>query len=842
MILVPLIDLTFLNELAAGDAGTSNRRHSCSKAIVVERVRLLYLEPTHHASRKVPEMDDRTTQTALSLTKFGIGQPVTRKEDPILVQGQGRYTDDLKLPNQAYAAMVRSSEAHGIIRGIDTEAAKAMPGVLAVLTGADLAAYGGLKCTLPLKSRDGSPIKYVPRPALATGKVRFVGDPVACVIAETIAQAKDAAEAVVLDIEPLPAVVSARDAAKPGAPQLYDEVPGNIALDYQHGDSAKVAEAMKNSAHVVRLPLINQRLVVAAMEPRSAIGEFDKTDDKWTLHSCSQGVFGMKNMLRDILNAPADKVRVLTGNVGGSFGMKATVYPEYVCILHGAKLLGRPVKWTDERSGSFVSDHHGRDYDMTVEVGFDNGGLITAVRLTGYGNLGAYCANFGPLLPTLNVTKNIISMYRTPLLEVATQCVFSNTTLVSAYRGAGRPEGALSMERSMDLAALELGIDRFELRRRNFIKAKEMPFATPAGTTYDCGDFPGLFKQALEQGDAKGFAKRKRESKKAGKLRGLGVACYVETTAQNTQEQGGIRFNADGTVTIVTGTLDYGQGHSSAFAQVLTQKLGIPFDKIKLSQGDSDELVHGGGTGGSRSAMLSGTAIVQASDKVIEAGKKLAAHVLEASSGDIEFKNGDFTIAGTDRTINIMVLAEKLRSGMTLPADMPATLDVTHVTESVAGTYPNGVHVVEVEIEPDTGLTRVVKYNAVNDFGTVLNPLLVEGQVQGGIVQGLGQVLLEGAVYDSAGQLVTGSFMDYAMPRAHDAPMITVANRPVPTKTNPIGAKGCGEAGTSGGLPAVANAVIDALSEFGIRHLEMPMTASRIWEAIETAKAKKKTA
>lgn len=790
-------------------------------------------------------MDDRTTETALSLTKFGIGQPVTRKEDPTLVRGEGRYTDDLHQPNQAYAVMVRSSEAHGIIRGIDTDAAKAMPGVLAVLTGEDLKAYGGLKCTLPIKGRDGSPIKYVPRPALASDKVRFVGDPVACVIAETIAQAKDAAETVALDIEPLPAVVSARDAAKPGAPQLYDEVPGNIAIDYQHGDSAKVAEAMKNSAHVVTLPLINQRLVVAAMEPRSAIGEFDKKDERWILHSCSQGVFGMKNLLRDIFGAPADKVRVLTGNVGGSFGMKATVYPEYVCIMHAAKVLGRPVKWTDDRSGSFVSDHHGRDYDMTVEVGFDKDGLITAMRLSGYGNLGAYCANFGPLLPTVNVTKNIISMYRTPLLEVATKCVFSNTTLVSAYRGAGRPEGALSIERTMDIAATELGIDRLELRRRNFIKSKDMPFATPAGTTYDCGDFPGLFKEALAQADAKGFAKRKRESKKAGKLRGLGVACYVETTAAMTQEQGGIKFNADGTVTIVTGTLDYGQGHASPFAQVLTQKLGIPFDRIKLMQGDSDQLVHGGGTGGSRSVTMSGTAIAQASDKVIENGKKLAAHVLEASAGDIEFKSGRFTIAGTDRSIEIMALAEKLRT-ITLPDDMPKdfpkTLDITHVTEAVPGTYPNGVHVVEVEIEPDTGLTRVVKYNVVNDFGTVINPLMVEGQVQGGAVQGLGQVLLEGAVYDTEGQLVTGSFMDYAMPRAHDAPMIAVANRPVPTKTNPLGAKGCGEAGTSGGLPAVANAVIDALSDYGIRHLEMPMTSSRIWEAIEAAKAKKLSA
>jgi carbon-monoxide dehydrogenase large subunit len=733
--------------------------------------------------------------------------------------------------------MVRSREPHGIIRSIDTSAANSMRGVLAVLTGEDLKSYGSLKCPLPLKSRDGSPIRYTPRPALVSDKVRFVGDPVACVVAETAGQARDAAEAVSLDIEPLPAVTEARDAVKAGAPTVWDEVPGNVALDFQHGDSAKVAEAFAQAAHVVKLPLVNQRLVVASMEPRSAIGEFDRADEKWIFHSCSQGVFGLKNMLRDILGAQPDKVRVLTGNVGGSFGMKAAVYPEYVCILHAAKLLNRPVKWTDDRSGSFMSDHHGRDYDMTVEIAFDKDVLIQAMRLTGYGNLGGYCAAFGPLLPTLNVTKNIISMYRTPLLEVATKCVFTNTTLVSAYRGAGRPEGALSIERTMDYAAAELGIDRFELRKRNFVKAKEMPHATPAGTTYDCGDFPALFRDALERADVKGFKARKRESKRNGKLRGLGIGCFVETTAAMTTEMGGIRFNTDGTVTIVTGTLDYGQGHASAFAQVLVDKLGIPFDRIKLLQGDSDQLVTGGGTGGSRSAMMSGTAIMQASDKVIAVGKQLAAHVLEASAGDIEFKAGRFTIAGTDRSIGIMELAQRVRS-LKLPEGTPSTLDITHVTEQVPGTYPNGVHVAEVEIEPDTGLTRTVKYTVVNDFGTVLNPMLVEGQVQGGAVQGLGQVLLENTVYDSDGQLVTGSFMDYAMPRAHDVPMIEVANHPVPTKTNPVGAKGCGEAGTSGGLPAVANAVIDALSEYGIRHLEMPMTASRIWHAIESAKAK----
>lgn len=779
-------------------------------------------------------MDDRTTEAALSLTKFGIGQPVRRTEDPALVRGHGRYTDDINLPGQAYAVMVRSAYAHGVIRGIDTAAAKSMPGVLAVLTGEDVKHYGGLRTYLPLKNRDGSPLRFTPRPALPTDKVRFVGDPIACVVAETAAQAKDAADAVVPDIEPLEGVVRAADAVDT-AP-IWDNVPGNVVLDYHFGDADKVAAAFAKAAHVVRLPVRNQRLVVAAIEPRAAIGEYDPATEKWTLHSCSQGVFGLKNAMKDILGVPPEKLRVLTGNVGGSFGMKAAAYPEYVCILHAARMLGRPVKWTDERSGSFVSDHQGRDFDMVMEAAFDEKGVIQAIRLTGYGNLGGYVAAFGPLLPTVNVTKNTIGMYRTPLLEVATKCVLTNTPHVSAYRGAGRPEGAYQMERLLDYAATQIGIDRFTLRKRNFIRPREMPFHAASGNVYDCGDFPGLFDAALEAADVKGFNKRRRESRRAGKLRGLGVGCYVETTAANTTEMGGIRFNDDGTVTIVTGTLDYGQGHAAAFAQILTQKLGVPFDRIRLLQGDSDQLVTGGGTGGSRSAMLSGTAIMQASDKVIEQGKQIAAHVLEASAGDIEFADGAFRIAGTDRAIGIMELAQRLRSGLALPDGVPRTLDVTHVTEPVPGTFPNGVHVAEVEVDPETGETTVVKYTAVNDFGTVVNPMLVEGQTHGGVVQGLGQALLEGAVFDENGQLLTGSFMDYAMPRAHHAPDITVLHRPVPTKTNPVGAKGCGEAGVSGSVPTVVNALIDALSEFGIRHIEMPATPARVWQAIQDAK------
>jgi carbon-monoxide dehydrogenase large subunit len=784
-------------------------------------------------------MDNRTTEAALSLTKFGIGQPVRRAEDPKLVRGEGQYSDDVNLAGQAYAVMVRSSMAHGVIKGIDTAAAKEMPGVLAVITGADLEGYGALKCALPLKNRDGSPIKYTPRPALPSDKVRFVGDPVACVIAETVAQAKDAAEAVIVDVDPLPPVLHPEEASKPGAPLVYDDVPNNVALDFHYGDAAKVAEAFAKAKHVTRLKTSNQRMVVAAMEPRAAIGEYDAAAEKWTLHSSSQGVFAMKTNLADILGAPADKVRVLTGQVGGSFGMKAAVYPEYICILHAARTLGRPVKWTDERSGSFVSDHHGRAQDMTIELAFDDKAHILALRLSGYGDMGGYLAQFGPLLSTGNQVKNLASVYRTPLMEVAAKCVFTTTTLVSAYRGAGRPEGNYYVERALDLAAAEMGIDRIELRKRNMIRKSDLPFKAASGMTYDSGDFIGLLKQALDAADYADFKKRKRESKKNGKLRGLGVGCYLEVTAGGGKELGNVHFEADGTVTIITGTMDFGMGHATTYAQILSEKLGIPFDRIRMVEGDSDRMVYGNGSGGSRSVMFAGAALTESAKLVIERGKQIASHVLEASASDIEFKAGRFTIAGTDRSIGLMELAERLHGGLKLPDGVPNTLDVDHVGDNpIPSAFPNGCHIAEVEVDPDTGAAQVVKYSAVNDLGTVINPLLVEGQIQGGVMQGLGQVLLEQAVYDEDGQLVTGSFMDYAMPRAHDAPMINVASHPVPTKSNPLGAKGCGEAGTSGALPAVANAVVDALSEFGIRHLEMPMTPARIWQAIDEAKRK----
>ncbi|MGB7618954.1 MAG: xanthine dehydrogenase family protein molybdopterin-binding subunit [Pseudolabrys sp.] len=787
-------------------------------------------------------MDDRTIETALSLTKFGVGQPVRRSEDPKLVRGEGCYTDDLSRPGQAYAVMVRSRNAHGVIKSIDTTAAKAIPGVLGVYTASDLSAYGPLKCLLPLKSRDGSPIRYTPRPALAGDKVRFVGDPVACVVAESVAQAKDAAEAVTIDIETLPVVLKPADAVKPGAPLVFDAVPNNVALDYHFGDAAKVADAFAKAKHVTRLKTSNQRMVVNAMEPRAAIGDYNAAANKWTLYSSSQGVHGMKTSLMDILSAPADKVRVVTGQVGGSFGMKAAVYPEYVCILHAARLLGRPVKWTDERSGSFVSDHHGRAQDMMMEIAFDENAYILAMRLSGYGDMGGYLAQFGPLLPTGNQVKNITSVYRTPLIEVATKCVFTNTNFVSAYRGAGRPEGNYYVERALDLAASELGIDRIDLRRRNMIRKGDLPFKSASDMTYDCGDFLGVLKQALEAADFAGFKKRKRESKKRGLLRGLGIGCYLEVTAAPGKELGAIHFETDGTVTIIAGTLDFGMGHATTYAQILTELLGIPFERIRMVEGDSDRMAFGGGSGGSRSVMFMGTALTESAAIVLERGKQIASHVLEASVGDIEFKAGRFIIAGTDHSISLLDLAARLRGGLKLPDGTPNSLDVDHVVKDpVPSAFPNGCHIAEVEVDPETGAAHVVRYLAVNDLGTVVNPLLVEGQIQGGVVQGLGQALLEQAVYDSDGQLVTGSFMDYAMPRAHDAPMINVLSHPVPTKSNPLGAKGCGEAGTSGGLPSVANAVIDALSDYGIRHLEMPMTPARIWQAIQDAKARQAT-
>jgi carbon-monoxide dehydrogenase large subunit len=529
-------------------------------------------------------------------------------------------------------------------------------------------------------------------------------------------------------------------------------------------------------------------------------------------------------------------VRVVTPNVGGSFGMKGQAYSEYVCILHAARLLGRPVKWTDDRSGAFVSDSHGRDHEITAALALDKDGHFLAVRLSGYANMGAFLAMVAPLPGTLNAVKNTPSVYRTPLLEVATKCVFTNTTQVSAYRGAGRPEGNYYMERLIDAAAVEMGIDRLELRRRNHIAPSQIPYAASSGMNYDSGDFGALFDEAVAGADVAGFAARKRDSEARGRLRGLGIGSFLEVTAPPGKEMGGIRFEENGDVTIITGTLDYGQGHAAPYAQVLSRALGIPFERIRLLQGDSDQLTAGGGTGGSRSITASGAAILEASGKVIENGKAIASHVLEAAPADIEFTDGRFVIAGTDRAIGIMELANKLRAGLTLPGDTPAKLDASIINDGVPSSFPNGCHVAEVEIDPETGAVEVVRYSSVNDFGTIVNPLLVQGQVHGGVIQGIGQALMENTVYDEDGQLLTGSFQDYAMPRAHSFPDIGFISHPAPATTNPLGTKGCGEAGCAGALVCVMNAIVDALSVYGIRHIDMPASPARVWAAIQAAK------
>jgi carbon-monoxide dehydrogenase large subunit len=765
-----------------------------------------------------------------------IGEPLKRSEDPRLLRGEGRYTDDLQFPGQAYCVMVRSRYAHGVIRAIKTDAARKMPGVLAVYTGQDLAGYGLLKSSLPLKSRDGSDMRHTGRPALATDKVRFVGDPIACVIAESLNQGRDAAEAIEIDIDPLPAVTEPPVAVGKDAPQIYDDAPGNVALDFHYGDSEKVKAAFAAAAHVTKVDLVNSRVVVNALEPRAAIGAYDQASGRWTLHTGCQGVMGMRAQLAFVLGTAPDKVHVLTGNVGGSFGMKAAVYPEYVCCLHGARALGRPVRWTDERTSSFMSDNHGRDHLYTVELALDAEGHFLALRFTGYANLGAFMGTMAPQPATLNVIRNAASLYRTPLIELSTRCVFTNTTFINPYRGAGRPEGNYFMERVIDVAAGEMGIDRATLRKRNQITPRELPFAAASGQTYDSGDYPAVFRQALEAADVKGFAARRRDAKKRGMLRGLGMGSYLEVTAPANKEMGGIRFEHDGTVTILTGTLDYGQGHATPFAQVLSAKLGIPFDRIRLLQGDSDQLLAGGGTGGSRSAMNSGAAIVEASAKVVEQGKAIASHMLETAVADIEFADGRFTVAGTDRSIGIMEMADRLRAGATLPGDAPKSLDVAHVSNGMPSAFPNGCHVCEVEVDPQTGVIEVVKYTSVNDFGTVINPMLVEGQIHGGVVQGIGQAIMERTVYDAEGQFLTGSFMDYCLPRAADAPPFETIHHPVPAKTNPLGVKGCGEAGCAGSLTSVMNAIVDALAEFGVRHIDMPATPEKVWRAIQAGK------
>jgi carbon-monoxide dehydrogenase large subunit len=820
-----------------GDAARGNRLgarsfgDSCSEELLPATIELAFGVWLSSLLRKNPRMD----HDPLPPMKFGIGQPVGRKEDPALVAGRGRYTDDVDLPGQAYGVVLRSAQAHGLLRALDAAPARAAPGVLGVYVGADLSAYGPIVCKLPLKSQDGSPLFAPPRPVFAIERVRYVGEPLALVVATGVTEAQDAAELIEIEVEPLAAVADPERALAADAPRLHDDRP-NLCLDWRFGDHAAADRAFAEAAHVTRLRLVNNRVVVAPMEPRAALAAYDAASERFTLHVGCQGVFGLRRALaEDLLKIAPERLRVLTGNVGGSFGMKSAAYPEYVALLHAARALGRPVKWCDPRSGSFLSDQHGRGTVVEAELALDAKGKFLAVRVSTVADMGAYLTAFGPAMPAINMQKNLPSLYRTPVVAIRTRCAFTNSVPIGPYRGAGRPEANYVMERLVDAAARGTGRDPVELRRQNLISASAMPFTAASGLSYDSGDFAAVLEAGLAKADWAGFPERRRQSEARGRLRGRGLACYLEVTAPSSPEMGGIRFEADGRVTLITGTLDYGQGHATPFAQVLADRLGVPFELIDLVQGDSDLLLAGGGTGGSRSIMSSGKAIVAASAEVIAKGRQLAGHFLEAAAADIEFEAGTFRIAGTDRSLGLLELAASVRSAPKLSGDLPASLDAALIADGPPSAFPNGCHIAEVEIDPETGALELVRYTAVDDFGNLVNPMLAEGQVHGGVAQGIGQALMEQAVYDRAGQLLTGSFMDYPLPRADAVPPIEVGFHPVPATSNPLGVKGCGEAGVTGALPAVMNAVVDALAERGITHLDMPATPEKIWSALRAA-------
>ena len=779
-------------------------------------------------------MPNTSAETISPFEKFAVGQPVSRLEDPMLLRGDGRYTDDFTLDGQAYAYVLRSPYAHGFIRKVDVSEAKAAPGVLAVLTAEDLAKAGvnPLFCRLRLKNRDGTPMVRPDRPCLATDKVRYRGEAVAVVVAETLAQAKDASELIELDVEVLPAVTDAREALRDGAPQLHDEAANNLGIDWEFGDGEEADRLFAEAHHVTRLTLRNNRVVISPLEPRAAVGEYDPQTQRYTLHVPTQGVYGFTTELAElVLGVPREQLHIKTYRVGGSFGMKSAPYPEYAPVLIAARLLGRPVKWCDERSDSFLSDQHGRDGWAEASLAFDEAGHILAARVTSYGNAGAYFTAVGPHMYTNNIQRNFPGLYRLPVLHARSYGVFTNTTPIGAYRGAGRPEAVYYMERLIDTAAREMGIDRVELRRRNMLRPEELPYKTVLGLVYDSGDFPAVLDKALAASDWDGFEARRKESAARGLLRGLGIATYLEATGTPSKEMARIRFEEDGTVTMVSGSLDYGQGHASPFAQIVTSQLGIPFDRMRLVQGDSDELIAGMGTGGSRTLISAGTIMLHAAEKVAENAKAIAGHVLEAAPADIVFEQGRFAIAGTDRSVSIMELADHVRQG--LPDNLPQSLDAEIVEDPPPSAFPNGCHIAEVEIDPETGVVRVDRYTIVDDFGNLVNPMLVEGQVHGGVAQGIGQALMEDSLYDADGQAISGSFMDYAMPRADTLPSFSFAAHPVPATTNPLGAKGCGEAGCSGSIPAVMNAVVDVLArETGVMHFDMPAKPERVWSAL----------
>lgn len=781
----------------------------------------------------------------------GIGASTKRREDVRFLTGKGRYVDDVNRPGQAHVYFLRSDVAHGTIRDIDASAAETMPGVLKIFTGADFAAVGGLPCGWLVTDRFGKPMLEPKHPVLAHGKVRHVGDPVVAVVAETLAEARDAAEAVVLDIEELPAVVDMA-AAVEGGPLVHDDVGSNLCFDWGFVEENRdaVDAAIKGAHHVTTLELVNNRLVANPMEPRAAVGEYDAADDSHTLWTTSQNPHVIRLLMGAfVLGIPEHKLRVVAPDVGGGFGSKIYHYAEEAFCTFAAKAVGRPVKWTSSRSEAFISDAHGRDHVTKIELALDEEGRFLALRTNTLANMGAYLSTFAPCIPTWLHGTLMAGNYRTPLIYVNVRAVFTNTVPVDAYRGAGRPEATYSIERVIDMAAREMGIDPIEIRRRNFVKPDQYPYQTPVAVVYDTGNYDATMDKLEEIADLAGLPARRAESAARGKLRGFGVAAYIEACGiapsslvgqlgarAGLYESATVRVNATGTVSVFTGSHSHGQGHETTFPQVVASMLGIDESQIDIVHGDTGRIPFGMGTYGSRSLAVGGSAIVKATDKIVAKAKKIAAHLMEASDADIEFKDGRFTVAGTDKAVawTDVTLAAYVPHSYPLDQIEPG-LEETAFYDPSNFTYPAGAYGCEVEVDPETGKVEVLAFSAADDFGNVVNPMIVEGQVHGGLAQGIGQSMLELCVYDENGQLQSGSYMDYAMPRAEDLPMFRVDHSCVtPCTHNPLGVKGCGEAGAIGSPPALVNAVIDALQSGGhdVRHIDMPLSPARVWAAI----------
>jgi len=771
--------------------------------------------------------------------KFGIGQPMRRHEDLRLLTGRGRYTDDIALPRMVHAHVLRSPVAHARLARVDAAAARSMPGVLLVLTGDDVRAegLGDVPCVTPLTSRDGKPRHDTPRPVLAQGKVRHAGEPVALVVAETLAQARDAAEAVVVDYEPLPAVTDARATVVPGAPQLFEHIPGNVIFDWDNDTSdAKATDAaFAKAKHTVALDLTNNRVVVNSMEPRNAIGDYDPPSGRSTIYTATQGAHFVRNPLADnVLKMPKEKLRLISPNVGGGFGMKAFVYPEQALVVWAARKLQRPVKWQADRSEGFLSDNQGRDHVTRAELALDERGRFLGLRVSVLANLGAYLSPFGSFVPTRS-TDLVSGIYATPAIHINVKGVCTNTVPVCAYRGAGRPEAAYLLERLVDAAARQLGMSPDAIRRVNFVPPQAMPYTSPTKLVLDSGEFEKVMDRCMAVAEWPSFAKRRKESRRNGKLRGIGMATYTERCGGGFPETASIEFKDD-RVELVMGNQEYGTGLITAYKQLVSDQLGIDPDRIEVIMGDTDRTPQGL-TGGSRALAVAGSALYEAGRVVIDKGTRLASHLLEVSPQDVVFKDGQFNVPGTDLRVDLMDVAKAARDPAKLPAGMEPGLDTTHNQVPAAQTFPNGCHIVEVEIDPATGAVAIERYTVVDDFGRTINPMMLEGQVHGGIAQGIGQALLEHAIYDDdSGQLLSGSFMDYAMPRASNTPSYGFSTHNVPTKANPLGVKGAGEAGAVGAPPAVINAVVDALHErSGVRHIDMPATPARVWAALNGA-------